>query len=130
MKMSNLSVGFVICLFVAGFLSPAAADEYLTGIEWKEPPVVTPGENGSPPSDAIILFDGKDFSAWRGAENWKVENGVVISGKGNAFSKDSFGDCQFHIEWSASSRNGIRTRTRKQRCLFHGQLRAAGVGFV
>lgn len=77
------------------------ADEYLTGIEWMEPVVVTPGENGSPPSDAVVLFDGKDLSAWTGAENWKVDNGTMLSGKGNVHTKDSFGDCQLHIEWMA-----------------------------
>ncbi len=32
---------------------------YLSGITWPEPPVVTPGTGGGPPSDAVVLFDGK-----------------------------------------------------------------------
>lgn len=79
----------------------ADADEYLNGIEWKEPPVVTPGSNGSPPSDAVVLFDGKDFSAWEGADNWKIEDGAMVAGKGNIRTRERFGDCQLHIEWSA-----------------------------
>jgi hypothetical protein len=76
--------------------------EYLTGIEWPEPPVVTPGKNcGDPPSDAIVLFDGKDLSAWHNGENWKVEDGVAIVRNGDITSKQNFGDCQLHIEWSA-----------------------------
>jgi len=31
----------------------------------REPAAVTPGTAGSPPSDAIVLFDGKDLSAWK-----------------------------------------------------------------
>lgn len=78
------------------------ATEFLPGIEWPEPPIVTPGlGNSCPPSDAIILFDGKDLSAWENGENWKVENCVATVGSGEIRTKQSFGDCQLHIEWSA-----------------------------
>ena len=90
-----ISLLFAACTF-------AQSTEYLPGIEWPEPPVVTPSDNGSdPPSDAIVLFDGEDKSAWEGAENWKVEEGALIAGRGNIRSKQKFGDCQLHIEWSA-----------------------------
>ena len=81
--------------------SSASADEYLTGIKWQEPPIVTPGKMNTAPSDAVVLFDGKDASRFNNAKNWKVEDGVLIAGKGNIVSKDKFGDCQVHIEWSA-----------------------------
>lgn len=88
-----------ICFTSCGLAQNA---EYLTGIKWPEPPVVTPGKNcGDPPSDAIILFDGKDLSAWEGGERWKVEDGVAIVQGGDITSKQSFGDCQLHVEWSA-----------------------------
>jgi hypothetical protein len=91
-----------LCILFVASSAFAQSTEYLPGIEWPEPPVVTPSDNGSdPPSDAIVLFDGKDLSAWDGAENWKVEDGVMIAGKGNIKTKQSFGDCQLHIEWSA-----------------------------
>lgn len=80
----------------------AQSTEYLPGIEWPEPPVVTPSDNGSdPPSDAIILFDGTDKSAWEGADEWKVEDGALVAGKGNIKTKQGFGDMQLHIEWSS-----------------------------
>lgn len=75
--------------------------EYLTGIEWPEPPVVTPGTDGGQPSDAIVLFDGHDLSAWEEGERWKVEDGLMVVGHGDLRTKQSFGDCQLHIEWSA-----------------------------
>lgn len=91
----------LVLTIVAAAVTPAAADEYLNGIEWKEPAVVTPGENGGPPSDAAVLFDGKDLSAWEGAENWTIEKGVMVSGKGDIRTKAAFGDCQLHLEWAA-----------------------------
>jgi hypothetical protein len=79
-----------------------SGQEYLNGIEWKEPPIVTPGPtNQDPPSDAVILFNGKDLSQWKGADAWKIEDGVMVVGKGAITSKQEFGDCQVHIEWSA-----------------------------
>lgn len=101
MKSSIWIKAFLLSLCVSGLVFSVQADEYLNGIEWKEPPVVTPGELGGPPSDAVVLFGGDDLSAWTGSENWKAENGVMISGKGDLKSKQAFGDCQLHIEWSA-----------------------------
>jgi hypothetical protein len=75
--------------------------EYIPGIEWPEPPIVTPGENGSPPSDAIVLFDGNDLSAWEPTDTWKVEDGTLTEGKGDISTKQSFSDIQLHLEWSA-----------------------------
>jgi hypothetical protein len=84
--------------------SVGIADEYLSGIQWEVPTVVTPGAGpGDPPSDAIVLFDGTDLSHWNNAERWKVEEGVMIAGRGDIVSKQEFGDCQLHIEWSAPS---------------------------
>jgi len=82
--------------------SSTQAEQYLSGIEWPEPRVVTPGERDSlPPSDAVILFDGKDLSQWQNGAAWPVADGVASSGKGYIVSKPKFGDCQVHIEWSA-----------------------------
>ena len=81
---------------------PVAAGEYLNGITWQAPPVVEPGaSNSAPPSDAVVLFDGTDMSKWKNGENWPVADGVVSVGKGKIVTKDKFGDCQVHIEWSA-----------------------------
>ncbi len=77
-------------------------DEYLNGIKWQEPPIVTPGKKcGDPPSDAIVLFDGKDLSAWNNGDKWIVKDGVAIVKDTDINTKQSFGDCQLHVEWSA-----------------------------
>jgi hypothetical protein len=90
-------------VFSASLLaSVAGSQEYLTGIKWPEPPIITPGEtDADPPSDAIVLFDGKDLSAWENGDRWRVEDGVAIARRGDITTKQSFGDCQLHVEWSA-----------------------------
>ena len=69
-------------------------------------PVVTPGKTAQdPPSDAIILFNGKDLSQWQngkgGAAPWTLEGDamVVKPGSGGIQTKRGFGDCQLHIEF-------------------------------
>ncbi len=83
-------------------VTSTSAEEYLNGIKWPEPPVVTPGAtNAEPPSDAIVLFNGKDKSHWKNADTWKIEGDSLVCGKSAITSVDEFGDCQVHIEWSA-----------------------------
>ena len=73
------------------------------------PSVVTPGSQPQePPSDAVVLFGGKDLSAWQGKDGeparWVVNDGhVEVNGTGNITTRESFGDCQLHIEWANPS---------------------------
>ncbi len=98
-----VSIATKAALAAAVFLlaTGAQAREYLSGIEWAEPAVVDPGPVGGPPSDAVVLFDGKDMSQWEGAEKWTVRDGYAVSGGGTVRSKPAFGDCQVHLEWAA-----------------------------
>ncbi len=78
-----------------------------------QPKVVTPGtfssqeQAGKPPSDAIVLFDGRDLSKWEsdkgGPAPWVVRDGYmeVAPSTGQIHTKEKFGDCQLHIEWAA-----------------------------
>lgn len=75
---------------------------------WKPvPKVVTPGaECGAPPSDAIILFDGKNVDEWVSAQDhspakWTVADGIMTVNKaaGNIETKRSFKNYQLHLEW-------------------------------
>lgn len=71
------------------------------------PKVVTPGPYAlvPPPSDAIVLFDGKDLSKWKSRDGseakWKIEGDAftVVKGTGDITTKQKFGDYQLHIEW-------------------------------
>ena len=56
--------------------------------------------SGGHPSDAIVLFDGKSMSAWEGGDKWIVQDGCAIANKQSIRSKQSFGDCQLHVEWA------------------------------
>ncbi len=83
-------------------LPSVSGQEYLNGIKWTAPAIITPGsQNSEPPSDAVVLFDGKDKSQWNNADTWEVKDGVLICGKAEIRTKAEFGDCQLHIEWSA-----------------------------
>jgi hypothetical protein len=92
----------------------------LPGGKWRvhdgtrpQPKVVTAGTSstpdapGRPPSDAVVLFDGKDLSRWHGdrgkPSGWKVEDGamVAVPKAGSVISNDEFGDCQLHVEWAS-----------------------------
>jgi hypothetical protein len=76
------------------------------------PPVIDPGtpsaqdSPGRPPSDAVVLFDGKDLSKWGhkdgSSAKWKVENGYaeVVAKTGYIYTREAFGDCQLHVEFA------------------------------
>lgn len=73
-----------------------------------QPKIVTPGlqATSSAPSDAIVLFDGRDLSAWVNDKDgspagWNVHDGIVTVDKkaGDIRTKESFGSFQLHIEW-------------------------------
>ncbi|MHC4741887.1 MAG: 3-keto-disaccharide hydrolase [Planctomycetota bacterium] len=70
------------------------------------PPEVTPGKEstqakvGSAPSDATALFKGEGLEHWEKSD-WKTENGELIAVSGRLTTKESFGDCQLHLEWMA-----------------------------
>ena len=69
------------------------------------PAVITPGEGTTPPSDAIVLFDGSDTDQWEsingGPVKWAVEDGILtmVKGSGDIRTKQKFADVQLHVEW-------------------------------
>ena len=77
--------------------------------------MVTPGNPstqehaGTAPSDATVLFDGKDLSAWQQKNGkpiaWKLGDGYfeVAPRTGDIVTKQAFGDCQLHVEWATPS---------------------------
>ena len=75
------------------------------------PPVIEAGTAstqdapGRPPSDGVVLFDGKDLSQWAGEDGqpakWKVTDGYmeVVAHTGYIHTRQPFGDCQLHVEF-------------------------------
>jgi len=105
----------LLALVLAGFAIPLLAQEQAAKPKpedtevWKpEPPVVTPGPAVSeePPSDAVVLFDGKNVDQWVivGTDTpatWTVNDGVMEVNKkgGNIETKQRFKDYQLHLEY-------------------------------
>lgn len=103
---------FKTLLFCLCALPLAAQAQQLTKPEetevWTpEPKVVSPAaEAGKAPSDAVVLFDGKNTDQWvsvkdGGPVKWALKDGAltVVWGAGDIQTKQAFGDFQLHVEW-------------------------------
>lgn len=99
----------LMALLSTAVISTAAAQAKHEDTEFYTPvpPIVTPGvTNAAPPSDAIVLFDGKNLDQWvstadKSPAKWIVEKGMMTVKKdgGNIETKQSFNNYQLHIEW-------------------------------
>lgn len=104
MKKSNT---LFILLFSLALMSYSQNDPKTTELWEPVPPKVATGSYGQPPSDAIILFDGKDLSNFISTDGseaaWQViDNNITVNPKVKSIkTKQKFGDCQLHIEWRA-----------------------------
>ena len=105
-----LSVAVLIAMtltFAAASVSAQPAKPADTEVDTPVPAIVTPGaRDGDPPSDAVILFNGRDLSQWvatrdKSAAGWTVADGVLTVKKsaGNIETKQAFGSYQLHLEW-------------------------------
>ncbi len=104
----SLFFTFISSFICSSMLYAQQGDPKLTEVYSPVPPVVTPGKtNSDAPSDAIILFDGKNLDSWRSTNDttqpakWIVEKGIMTVNKaaGGITTKQSFLDYQLHIEW-------------------------------
>ena len=95
-------LAIAVVIGAAWFGSWSLAQRYLHGITWPEPQVVTPGDGGKAPSDAIVLFDSKNFEEWEGegASKGKVDEDGGFTARGAMRTKRKFGDCQLHLEFA------------------------------
>lgn len=99
---------------------------------------VTPGNSTSAvPSDAIVLFDGKNLDQWVSTNNpakpagWTVANGVftVKKGTGNIQTKQSFQDYQLHIEWQIPEKISGKGQGRGNSGLFLASTGEGDAGY-
>ena len=101
-----------LCLLFVGYISAQEVEP--TKPEQTEfyepvPPKVTPGEDGAPPSDAIVLFDGTSLDNWIStadstAAKWTLNDDGSMTVKnrtGDIQTKENFGSIQLHIEWKS-----------------------------
>ncbi|TDN85930.1 uncharacterized protein DUF1080 [Salegentibacter sp. 24] len=114
MKISIKSILIIsICVLssITVFSQEKNADLPPEATEFYEPvpPKIEAGESiTTPPSDAKILFDGSDLSAWINERNgaqptWTIEGNILTinPGTGGIKTKENFGDMQLHLEWRA-----------------------------
>ncbi len=91
--------------------------------DWsRKPEAVIPGKKSKAPSDAIVLFDGKNLDKWqkKGKDMpaaWKVKGKsfTVVPKSGAIETKQSFGDCQLHIEWNSPTKD-VKAGKKGQGC--------------
>ncbi|MCK9410976.1 MAG: DUF1080 domain-containing protein [Prolixibacteraceae bacterium] len=92
------------------FPKPGKMEPNMSEFWLPQPVIVTPGvakcEEPIPaPSDADVLFDGKDLSKWKGVKTeeaqWIVSDGnfTVKKGTGSIETKKHYRDFQLHLEW-------------------------------
>ncbi len=103
-------------LLTGGILASAAALAHDPSADpakteaWTPVPAVVATPVGAAPSDAIVLFDGGDLSAWEseqgGDARWKVADGAVtvVPGSKGIRTRQRFCDIQLHIEWRSPAR--------------------------
>ena len=105
--------------------------------QWQPvPPVVRPGATpGAPPSDAIVLFDGRGLDRWVAADGvspprWTIAGDVLTVDKtaGNIRTKETFGDYQLHVEWRIPAESIGKGQLRSNSGVLLGS-RATNVGF-
>ncbi|MBS1600133.1 MAG: DUF1080 domain-containing protein [Bacteroidetes bacterium] len=106
-KKISLSIAIAI-LACINSVNAQQGDPKATEFYSPVPKIVTPGNTtADAPSDAVILFDGKNLDQWRSVKDttkpadWTVADGVITVKKsaGNIETKQSFMDYQLHIEW-------------------------------
>ncbi len=108
-RVAKVGGSLLVVVLLAGIAGSAAKQKYSVHDKTRpHPPVVTPASQFSqPPSDAIILFNGKDLSQWRsdrgnGEAKWKIVDNdymVVTPKAGSIHTEKVFGSCQLHVEW-------------------------------
>src|SRR6266436_6891359 len=102
LKPAIIRMAALAVLIPACALTVLAADEGGVPPPKDEPQIIEPGP---PPSDAVVLFNGKDLAQWSskkgGEPQWVVAEGVVtVNGTGDIITRQLFGDCQLHVEWA------------------------------
>lgn len=113
MKQSTTLLVVIGCLLSSDVYAQLASGWKAHDLKRPAPKTVDPGKASQfapVPSDATVLFDGKDLSKWRSKDGskskWRIADGAMesVAGAGYVYSKEEFGDCQLHVEWASPSK--------------------------
>lgn len=105
---SIIALGLMAGAWPALAQQPTAGKPEDTELWTPVPKIVTPGAtNAAPPSDAIVLFDGRSLSEWVTSSDttkpagWTVHRGMMTVNKkaGDIQTKRRFTSYQIHLEW-------------------------------
>ena len=132
-----LLVTALTSLFIMNLHAQEKAKHEDTEFYTPVPPVVTPGTtNAAPPSDAIVLFDGKNLDQWvsvndKGPAKWDVKKGIVTVNKssGNIETKKVFNNYQLHLEWLIPENITGEGQARGNSGVFLASIGAGDLGY-
>jgi len=112
-KLLFFSIGALLLPFMSTFCNAQVDPKWkIHDPDRPLPAIVDPGtpstqdSPGHPPSDTVVLFDGKDLSKWAhkdgSSAKWKVESGYLetVPKTGYIYTREAFGDCQLHVEFA------------------------------
>ena len=104
--MKSILLTVFSCVIFLNVCQAQITDPVATEVWEPVPRVVATGDVHTPPSDAIVLFNGTDLNQWMSARDssaakWEIADGAmtVLPGSGDIMTKAHFGDCQLHLEW-------------------------------
>jgi hypothetical protein len=112
MTVAAMAAGMAASAALAGLYGDTPDAKHAWAVhDYNRPvPVKVTAEPGKPPSDAVVLFDGSSLDNWESTKGeptkWRLADGALESVKGAGYirTKQSFGDCQLHLEWAAPSK--------------------------
>jgi len=138
MKITALSSVLLLGLTTLAYAQQSGKPED-TEVYAPVPPVVTPGPvvASSPPSDALVLFDGHDLSQWVTADDrsaparWQVADGVLTVDKaaGNIETRRAFTNYQLHLEWRVPANISGSGQLRGNSGVFLASLGKGDLGY-
>ena len=109
MAVLRMTVAGLAALPLSMVLAQQRPEPKDTEVWTPEPARIAPGAIDAAPSDAVLLFNGKDLGEWVSSNDpgkpadWTVADGAftVRGGSGDIQTRRSFTDYQLHLEWRA-----------------------------
>src|SRR4051812_14549518 len=128
---------FTALLTGSFFMANAQGKPEDTEIWEPVPKVVTPGKTVSDaPSDAVVLFDGKNLDHWVDVESgdaakWNVKDDILTVNKsaGNIETKQKFSNYQLHIEWKVPANISGTGQARGNSGIFLASIGKGDAGY-